>query len=213
MTIVNVGHFLSTSLFAFVPIPHRRECALILISSRKRNDLWFSPPTVLPYYASSRKIFTHGIMNFVTIDYFHKIIILGGNVGEAANWGKHGKDQPLRNKRRGKQFKVFVRKVKELLASLRLQFTPLKYFQNYENFMLNWDQEKMIYTQRIPFELLSLPPTFPQSYQHRKFLKEWNCKKIGQLFTFRLRFCHFSRHRPHYHIIHHLRSNSKKMES
>ena len=42
--------------------------------------------------------------------------------------------------------------------------------------MLNWDQEKMIYTQRIPFELLSLPPTFPQSYQHRKFVKEWNWK-------------------------------------
>ena len=85
MTIVNVGHFLSTSLFAFVPIPHLRECALILISSRKRNDLWFSPPTVLPYYAGSRKIFIHGIMNFVIDDYFLKMIILGGNIGEAAN--------------------------------------------------------------------------------------------------------------------------------
>ena len=188
-------------------------CFDLDLIEKKRNDLWFSPPTVLPYYASSRKIFTHGIMNFVTIDYFHKIIILGGNVGEAANWGKHGKAQLLRKKIRGKKYQVFVRKVKEILPALRLQFTPLKYCQNSENFMLNWDQEKMIYTQRIPFELLSLPPTFPQSYQHRKFLKEWSCKKIGQLFTFRLRFWHFSRHRPHYHIIHHLRSNSKKMES
>ena len=54
---------------------------------------------MLPYYASCRKIFTHGIVNFVTIDFFQarvlllytsknilfKIIIVGGNVGEAAN--------------------------------------------------------------------------------------------------------------------------------